>query len=170
MAVNITHNQSIVLDECAISKIRQMIEAGLLKLKSFVRSQYVNLDFYNDIKERFNRIALKLECLELWDELNYFLSISQFIEYIIYHNSLDSSFGHCDFAIEILKFYIDYIKVNFDYYLKNSSMDLEEFELFQEEIRRKHFEYLKKFHRDISEFSGDFTQDELYKIHESLRK
>ncbi|WP_407391465.1 hypothetical protein [Methanobrevibacter sp.] len=168
MTINI--NQTIVYDESIILKIKEMIEAGLNKLKSFVKGiKDDNLNFYNDLSDRFNQIALKLEELELWDELNYFLSISQFIEYIIHQNCLDSSFGHCDFAVELLKFFIEYIKVNFDYYLNKSYLSLEEFEAFQEEIQIKHYNYLKDFFREICEFSGDYSQEELYEIHTSLR-
>lgn len=165
------NNYTIEYDKNIILKLKEMIENGLKKLKSFVKfNKKGNLDFYNDLKERFNNIASKLKELELWDELKYFISISHYVEYIVYQNSLDSSFGYCSFAIELLNFYLDYIKVNFDYYLNLSIMNIKEFNEFQKGIKRKHRIYRRKFFEEIYQLSGEYTLDELYKMHESLRE
>lgn len=168
--MNVNINQTIAYDENIILKIKEMIKTGLDKLKSIIESKSLNLEFFNDLKSKFTEILLKLNELKLWNELNYFNSISPYIEYIVYQNSINSSFGHCSFAIELLKFYLDFIKTNFDFYLKTNNMSLEEFESFQEEIKRKYRLYRRKFYGEVYELSGDYTEEELYKIHESLRE
>ena len=168
--MNVNINQTIAYDENIILKIKEMIKTGLDKLKSIIESKSLNLEFFNDLKSKFTEISLKLNELKLWNELNYFNSISPYIEYIVYQNSINSSFGHCSFAIELLKFYLDFIKNNFDFYLKTNNMSLEEFESFQEEIKRKYRLYRRKFYGEVYELSGDYTEEELYKIHESLRE
>ena len=168
--MNVNINQTIAYDENIILKIKEMIKTGLDKLKYIIESKSLNLEFFNDLKSKFTEISLKLNELKLWNELNYFNSISPYIEYIVYQNSINSSFGHCSFAIELLKFYLDFIKNNFDFYLKTNNMSLEEFESFQEEIKRKYRLYRRKFYGEVYELSGDYTEEELYKIHESLRE
>lgn len=133
--MNTTKNQSIVYDEKTIFKVKEMIAAGLNKLKLFKCKKLGNLDFYNDLKETFTEIALNLKELKLWNELDYFLSISLYIEYIVYKNSIDSSFGHCSFAIELLNFYINLIKTNSDYYLNLTGMSIKDFGIYQNETK-----------------------------------
>ena len=170
MNIEINKNQTIVYDEDIIFKIKDLIKMGLDKLKSFVESKSLDLEFYNDIKESFTKISLMLKELKLWSELNYFNSISPYIEYIVYQNSLNSSFGHCSFAIELLRYYLELIKTNFNFYLGLSNMNFEEFESFQVESKRKNLEFMCKFYGEIYELSGDYLEDELYQIQESLRE
>ncbi|SEL20852.1 hypothetical protein SAMN05216439_0158 [Methanobrevibacter gottschalkii] len=168
--MNTTKNQSIVYDEKTIFKVKEMIVAGLNKLKLFKCKKSGNLDFYNDLKETFTEIALNLKELKLWNELDYFLSISLYIEYIVYKNSIDSSFGHCSFAIELLNFYINLIKTSSDYYLNLTEMSIKDFGIYQNETKTRYRQYRRKFHTDVYVLSGDFTEDQMYEIHASLRE
>lgn len=173
-------NQNItVVDESIISKIREMIEAGWIKLKSFVNSKIDenqknksnhNLEFYHDLRKNFNNIASKLEELELYDELRYFLSISHFIKYIIYRNSLDSSFGHCQFAIDVLKFFIELFKFNLDFYTNSIEISDEEFKHIQREIKQTHWEYRREFYWNIYEPDDDYVEEKFYYYAKSLKE
>ena len=163
-------DQSIVFDESIISKIEELIKMGLAKLKSFVKSDIDDLTFYYDLKNRFDEIAFKLEELQLWHELKYFISISHYIEYIVYQNSIDSSFGHCSFAVDLLNFYIDFITSNFDFYLNPNDIGSDKYDEFQKESKLKHRFFRRKFYGEIYELSGDYAIDDLYEVHEALRE
>ena len=173
MNININNNITIEHDSKTLLKIKELIEIGFKKLKHYInskKSKNKNMNFYYDLKERFNKIYIELKELKLCNELRYLLSISQFIDYIVYQNSINDSFGHCEFALELLDFCIEIFKTNFDYYLNSNNMSFEEFELFQEEIKRKHREYRREFYNKVYEKSGNYADNELYEIHESLRE
>ena len=156
-------------DADIIYKIKEMIEKGLDKLKSFSESEKYNLEYYNDMKERFKKISVKLKELKLCDEFKYFISICPHIEYIVYRNCIDPSFGHCSFAIELLTSYIKLIETNFDYYLGNTLISHDEYEKYGKEYKIKNRQYRREFYNEIYEFSGEYSQEELYGIHASLR-
>lgn len=170
-------NQSItiVYDEDIISKIKEMIEEGRQKLKSFVKSktnqtyykEEQNLDFYFELKERFKNISLKLEELRLCEELRYFLSISHLINYIVYKNSLDASFGHCCFAVDLLQFFIRIFKTNMQFY--NDPNENDNFQKVQEEFEKIHFEYVREFYWNIYQPDGEYDEFKMYEFAKSLK-
>ena len=177
MNENMNKDITIGFNEEVISNIRQLLEEGWKKLKSFVKSKAKNkieisnnnsnLEFYNELKIRFKYIALKLKELKLFEELRYFLSISHFIKYIVYQNSLDSSFGYCDFAIELLEFYLNLFKTNLEFYASPQNSD--EFAEIQNDFKRKHFDYKREFYWNIYQADEDFDEDRMSDVAKSLR-
>ena len=147
MNTSINTNLSIDYDAIIISKIKEMIKEGLYKLKSFVEvKKQSKFKIYYELEEKFNEIALKLEKYEfLNNELNYFLSISDKILYIVNENCINTSFGHCDFALNLFDVFI---------------------ELLESKIRLIRHD----FYNEIYESTGEFSEKELYEIHKSLRE
>lgn len=155
---------TISYDEEIISKLKEMLEEGGQKLKSFVKAKKEilhsnqNLDFYNDLKDEFKNIALKLKELNLFEELRYFLSVSHMINYIVYKNSIDSSFGYCGFAVELLEFYLDMFQTN---------VDGHEFDV-ESQSKRKYCQYARKFYWDICNPDDDFATEEMHEFGKNL--
>ncbi len=169
-------NITIEYDEEMLLKLKEMIEEGWMKLKSFVKintnqkavsKQKPNLDFYHDLKEKFKNISIKLKELKLCEELRYFLSVSHLINYIVYENSLNSSFGHCCFAIELLKFFIRLFKTNLQFY--NKSYENYDFQKTQREFEKIHFNYIREFYWNIYQPDTDFDENNMYEYAKSLR-
>ena len=176
MYTNMNPSITIGHDETTISNIKEMIEEGWEKLKSFIKSRAdqtlllkeANLDFYHELKERFKNITLKLKELKLCEELRYFLSVSHLINYIVYKNSLDSSFGHCDFAADLLKFFKKIFETNIQFY--NETYENDYFKKVQEEFEKIHFEYIREFYWNIYQQDDEFDEEKMYKIAKSLRR
>ena len=177
---NMNSNIAIEYDENIISKLKEMIEYGWEKLKHFVKSisngnsivedkTNLNLSFFYDLKQDFNEISLKLKELGLCEELRYFLSISHFIKYIVYKNSLDTSFGYCNFALDLLKFFSDLFKKSLEFYINPNKCSIDEFQMFKEEIKKKHWGYRREFYWDIYDNDDDFDEEKMYEFAKSLR-
>lgn len=164
------NNQHLEYSEEIISKIKEMIKNGLDKLKSFVKYRKPNnLKFYNDLKENFKKISAKLQELKLCEELKYFISISPQIEYIVYQNCLNPSFGHCSFAIELMDFYNTLIETNFSFYLNENNMSPEEFKNFQKEMKIKNISIaINSIIKSMNLVA--ITPKELYELHASLKE
>lgn len=166
---NITKNPTIEHDENIIAKIREMIEKGLDKLKFFLKSERKpNLDFYNELDDAFDEIISKLEYLELWEERRYFLPISRMILHIIYENSKDNNFGYCEFALELLDFFIELFEINTAFY--TSKCNKEEFDLHRNICKQRYHDYRRIYYRNIYKPSGNYSEKELYEILKGLKE
>jgi hypothetical protein len=172
MNITINNNRNIDYDEDIITKIKEMIEKGLRKLKSFVKSnKKSDLKFYYDIDERFNRIANTLEQFDfLSNEFDYFLSISNNILYIIFKNCTDPTFGHYDYALELFDFFKEIWDAKLKLIDNYDETSLKEYEESQEDFRDRSWKYQQEFYLNIHESSGEFTGKEIYSIHEKLRE
>ena len=157
--MNIHKNIPIVYNPEVLDNIKEMIKEGLDKLNSFVKTKInekniktPNFEFYNELDLKFDEISFKLKELKLCDEFNYFLSISDYILYIVHQNSIDSAFGHCNFALELLDFFTELFKT------------------MQKNFKERYWDYRYIFYSDIYQSSGSFTDEEMYEIHKSLRE
>ena len=117
---------------------------------------------------KFDEISFKLKELKLCDEFNYFLSISDYILYIVHQNSIDSTFGHCNFALELLEFFIELFKTNIEFYNSYGKVSTNEFKTVQKNFKERYWDYRYIFYSDIYQSSGSFTDEEMYEIHKSL--
>ena len=108
--------------------------------------------------------------MKLCNEYIYFLLISDYILYIVEQNSIDSSFGHCDIAIELLDFFMEIFTTNMNFYNKSLKITDEEFETLKIHFKKQYRKYRSQFYCDIYQPTGDFTEEEMYEIHKSLRK
>lgn len=168
--ITIEYNPNIVL------KIKELIKEGFAKLKLFINiesdvkiTEIPNFKFYNELDQKFDEISLNLKELKLCDEYNYFLTISDYILYIVRQNSIDSTFGHCNFALELFDFFKELFKTNVNFY-KSSTRNNEEFAIIQTQFKEKYWEYRSQFYCNIYQTTGDFTEEEMYEIHKSLRE
>jgi hypothetical protein len=173
--ITINQNIPIEYDPEIISKIKEMIKEGFDKLKTFVKTkidektiQTPNFKFYNELDQKFDEISYRLKELKLCDEHNYFLSISDYILYIIRQNSIDSTFGHCNFALELLEFFMELFKTNLEFYDSDIKVS-NEFKATQKRFKERYWDYRYIFYSAIYQSSGDFTEEEMYKIHKRLR-
>ena len=161
----INQNIPIVCDAEIISKIKEMIIEGLDKLKTFVKVKQPKFDIYHELEEKFNSIALKLEKYELFnEELDYFLTITDKILYIIRKNCEDSTFGYCDFALELFDFFMKLWDSKTRLIKNFSHTSLEHYK----ETKRRLQEYRKKFYLEIHESTGEFDEKEIYRMQERL--
>lgn len=165
---NTDPNMTIVYDPKIISKIKEMIKDGFDRLKSFVTVEKQSYKTYYEIENKFDEIALKLEKYQFFnDELDYFLMISEKILYIIRKNCENTSFGHCNFALDLFDFFMEIWNVKIR--LINNPSDSAEYENCQNKFKRKYFEYNKKFYMEIYA-NDDFPKEKYYKIMESMRE
>ena len=108
MYVTIKDYKNQDYDSDIISIIKEMINDGFEKLKSFINIKSSKFDAYYELEEKFNNIADNLEKYGIFkEELTYFLLISDEILYIVYQNCENASFGHCEFALELFDFFIE---------------------------------------------------------------
>ena len=170
--MNINKSRSIVYDPDIINKIMKMIQEGFDKLKSFVRiKKQHEFRIYSELDEKFNEIALKLEeNTFLNNELNYFLSISDKILYIICQNCEDSSFGHCDFALELFDLFMDIWNAKVKLINDFSKRELEKYKDFENSFKSRYGTYRHEFYLNIYKSTNEFSEPEMYEIHESLRE
>lgn len=103
------------------------------------------------------------------NEYNYFLSILDYILYIVRQNSIDTNFGHCNFALELLDFFMELFKTNINFYISNRKFSTSEFKTTQKKFKERYWDFRYVFYSDIYQSSGDITEKEMYKIHEQLR-
>ncbi|MBE6496897.1 MAG: hypothetical protein E7Z81_01230 [Methanobrevibacter sp.] len=175
--MNINENIPIVYDPEKLTNIKEMIKEGFEKLNRFVKAKInekkvktPNFEFYNELDQKFDEIASKLKELKLYDEFNFFLSISDYILYIVYQNSIDSTFGHCNFAIELLNFFTELFKTNTEFYYSSVKISHNEFKTIQKKFKEKYWNYRYLFYGDIYQSSGSYTDEKMYEIHKSLRE
>ena len=162
----------IAYDSKIISKIKEMIKEGLYKLKSFVKvKEQPKYEIYYELEHKFNEIALKLEKYEfLNNELNYFLSISDKILYIVQKNCKNTSFGHCDFALYLFDVFIELWESKSRLINNYCETELKRYETYQIHFKNIYGEIRHEFYNEIYESNGEFSEKELYEIHESLRE
>lgn len=168
---NINKDLAIEYDPDILSKIKEIIKESFEKLKSFVKHDKSNFKIYYELDGKFNEIALKLEKYELLNEqLDYFLSISDKILYIIYQNCKDPSFGHCDFALELFDFFIEMWNAKIKLINNFSKKELENYKEFINDFKSKYGSYRHEFYLEIYKSENDFSEKEMYDIHKSLRE
>lgn len=170
MQVNMNQNITVV-DENIISKIREMIEAGWRKLKSFVKLENNSkLEFYQEIDEKFNEIALKLEQYDfLSNEFDFFLLIKSKILYIIHENCKNNQFGHCEFILDLFDFFIEIWDAKLNLINHLSDEELQKYESHQIEFKRRYFELNKYFYREIYSPDADYSEEKIYSVMEKMR-
>lgn len=170
---NVNNNIAIEYDPDILSKIKEIIKEGFEKLKCFVElktkeiKEISNFSFYDELKLQFREISMKLKELKLCREHYYFISIKDYILYIVRQNSLDSTFGHCNFTVELFNFFMELFKTNVNFY-KSLTKNNEEFDMMQNRFKEQYWEYRSKFYCDVYQPTGDFTDEEMYQIHKSL--
>lgn len=121
------------------------------------------------MKEKFLEIAILLEkCEFLTEEFHYFLAIKDKILYIIHENCKNSSFGYYDFALDLLNLFISIwnIKIKF----LTQQIKLEEYIHFQKEFEKKYIQYRQEFYLLIHKDDSEFSDNEIYHMHERLRE
>lgn len=167
-------NNNIIL-ECnwhRISEIEEFSNEGFDKLKSSIEKSSTaknpNFELYDKLNQTFYEISIKLKELKLCTEHYYFVSIKDYILYIVRQNSVDSTFGHCNFALELLDFFMELFKSNLKFY-KTGIKRPDEFKRLQKKFKERYWDYRCIFYSDIYQPSGDFTEEEMYEIHEHLR-
>ncbi|WP_298523903.1 hypothetical protein [uncultured Methanobrevibacter sp.] len=165
---------TIEYDPDIVSKIKELIKEGFDKLKCFVKlktneiREISNFSFYDELKLQFREISMKLKELKLRKEHCYFISIKDYILYIVRQNSTDSTFGHCDFTVELFNFFMELFKTNLEFY-KTGKTTTDEFKRLEKSFKERYWDYRCIFYSYIYQPSGDFTEEEMYKIHEQLR-
>lgn len=172
MNINSTDNITIEYDLETLTKIKKMIEEGFYKLKSFIKSinKTSNSNIYEELDKDFDTIILKLKESKLCIEHDYFLSIKDYILYIVRKNSIEPSFEHCNFAVELLEFFKELFKTNLNYYKNSVKIPNDEFKIQQKKFKEKYWKYRYTFYSEIYQTSNEFSEEEIYKIHESLRE
>ena len=169
MNLNTNKNIAIAYNENIISKIFNLMNSSYEKLKNFIKTKELNVKFYYELNERFNDIALKLEKLMLYEELGYFLALTRYISYIIKKNIDDEKFGHCDFALELLNFFIELFQTNLNFYKVIDKTSINEFNNTQEKLKMRYWQYRRKFYLNIYDPADNLCEDEIIKIMESMR-
>lgn len=95
--------------------------------------------------------------------------ISDEILYIIYQNCEDTSFGHCDFALELYDFFIEIwnekIKLTKDF-----SEESLKHEKLKQNFKKRYHDYRREFYWSVYEYSDDFDEKEMYEFAKSLKE
>lgn len=132
----------------------------------------MKFNIYNELEEKFNDIAKNLEKYEfLNDELTYLLLISDEILYIIVdQNCKDSSFGHCDFALELFDFFIEIWNAKIRLIENYCEIELKKHEIFKSYFKKRYHTYRREFYWNIYEYSNDFKEKEMYEFAKSLKE
>ena len=161
-------NCSIAVRHEIISKIKEIIDEGCQNLKSFVNSEKYEFDIYQDLDNKFDDIANNLRDFDYFQfEFKYFLFIKNKILYIVYRNCRDNSFGYCDFALELLDFFIEIweAKINL-----NSNLSEDQYISLQNEFKKRYHEYRREYYWNIYEYSEDFNEKEMYEFAKRLEE
>ncbi|MBQ2832783.1 hypothetical protein [Methanobrevibacter sp.] len=175
--MNINKDNPIVYNPEILTKIKEMIKEGFEKLKSFVNiksneltTKIPNFEFYNELDQKFDEITFKLKELRLCDEYNYFLSISDYILYIVHQNSIDSTFGHCDLALELFDFFIEIWNEKIRLVKNFSEENIKKHEKLKLDFKKRYHIYRREFYWNIYEYSDDFDEKEMYEFAKSLKE
>ena len=168
--MNIDKNISIVYEPEILNKIKEMIQEGFDKLKSFFSVKSSKFKVYNELKEKFNEIADKLRDNETFNnEFEYFLFIKRKILHIIYQNCENEKYGHYDFALELFDFFIEIWNARIKLNNRFCQKELTLYKAQQISFKKRCHKYRREFYRDIYIPDGEFSEKEIYYIHESLR-
>lgn len=164
-------DQTVVYDLEILTKIKKMIKEGFEKLKTLVNSiKSSNFEIYYEVKEVLNKISTKLINIESFkNEYEYLILLKSEILHIIYKNCEDSSFGHCSFALELMDFFIEIWDAKVDLAENYSEVELKKYEKLQNSFKKRYRKYRREFYCNIYELSEDYSEEELYNIHASLR-
>ncbi|MBQ8016875.1 MAG: hypothetical protein IJ258_02090 [Methanobrevibacter sp.] len=169
--MNINKNISIVYDTEILNKIKEMIQEGFDKLKNLVNSEPPKFNIYDELKDKFNDIENNLKSYDfLNEELTYLLLISDEILYIINQNCKDSSFGHCDFALELFDFFIEIWNAKIRLIENYSEIELKKHETLKSNFKKRYHTYRREFYWNIYEYSEDFDEKEMYEFAKSLKE
>ncbi|MBQ7928546.1 MAG: hypothetical protein IJ287_07410 [Methanobrevibacter sp.] len=169
--MNINKNISIVYDTEILNKIKEMIQEGFDKLKNLVNSEPPKFNIYDELKDKFNDIENNLKSYDfLNEELTYLLLISDEILYILNQNCKDSSFGHCDFALELFDFFIEIWNAKIRLIENYSEIELKKHETLKSNFKKRYHTYRREFYWNIYEYSEDFDEKEMYEFAKSLKE
>ena len=169
--MNINKNISIVYDTEILNKIKEMIQEGFDKLKNLVNSEPPKFNIYDELKDKFNDIENNLKSYDfLNEELTYLLLISDEILYILNQNCKDSSFGHCDFALELFDFFIEIWNAKIRLIENYSEIELKKHETLKSDFKKRYHTYRREFYWNIYEYSEDFDEKEMYEFAKSLKE
>ena len=169
--MNINKNISIVYDTEILNKIKEMIQEGFDKLKNLVNSEPPKFNIYDELKDKFNDIENNLKSYDfLNEELTYLLLISDEILYILNQNCKDSSFGHCDFALELFDFFIEIWNAKIRLIENYSEIELKKHETLKSNFKKRYHTYRREFYWNIYEYSEDFDEKEMYEFAKSLNE
>ncbi len=139
MHSNKNKNITIEYDPKIISKIKEMIREGFEKLEICINSKdNPNFDIYNELDDKFNEIAKKLEKYDiLHDELNYFLLISDKILYIVYKNCENKHFGHYKFVLDLFDFFMEIWDEKLDLLINYTPLNFKKHQNLKKEFNKK---------------------------------
>ena len=169
--MNINKNISIVYDTEILNKIKEMIQEGFDKLKNLVNSEPPKFNIYDELKDKFNDIENNLKSYDfLNEELTYLLLISDEILYILNQNCKDSSFGHCDFALELFDFFSEIWNAKIRLIENYSEIELKKHETLKSNFKKRYHKYRREFYWNIYEYSEDFDEKEMYEFAKSLKE
>ena len=169
--MNINKNISIVYDTEILNKIKEMIQEGFDKLKNLVNSEPPKFNIYDELKDKFNDIENNLKSYDfLNEELTYLILISDEILYILNQNCKDSSFGHCDFALELFDFFIEIWNAKIRLIENYSEIELKKHETLKSNFKKRYHTYRREFYWNIYEYSEDFDEKEMYEFAKSLKE
>lgn len=168
---NLNKSQTIEYDPNRISKIKKIVKECFEKLKNLVKSiKSSNYEIYYEVKKVLNRISNKLVNLESFkNEYQYLILLKSEILHIIHKNCEDSTFGHCDFALELMDFFIEIWNAKVCLVENYSEAQLKTYEELQNSFKKRYRKYRREFYSDIYELSEDCSEKEFYEIHASLR-
>ena len=168
--MNVNKSIPIVYDQEILNKIKEMIKEGFDKLNSFFSVKSSKFKVYDEIKEKFNEIADKLRDNDSFsNEFAYFRFIKRKILHIIYQNCENENYGHYDFALKLFDFFVEVwnarIKLNKEF----SQKELILYEARQNSFKKRCHNFRREFYKNIYKSDGEFSEEEIYNIHESLR-
>lgn len=170
MYSNMTSNITIEYDPKMLTKIKEIIKTSINKIKSMQIKNSSNYDIYYEIDGKFDEIVKKIQDLKSFEnELKYIILLKSEILHIIYKNCEDKQFGHYDFVLELFNFLIEIWDAKINLHNNHTETELKKYEELQISFKKRYHEYRRTFYCNIYEPSGNYTEKELYKIHESLR-
>lgn len=108
------------------------------------------------------------KCEILYGELDYFLSTSDKILYIIYKNCENKLFGHYDYALEVFDLFIEIWNAKIRLIKHFSKEELEKYEEFKNNFKSRYGDFRHEFYLEIYESGNEFSKKEMYEIHKSL--
>lgn len=131
-------------------------------------SEKFEFDIYRELDDKFDDIANNLRNFDYFQfEFKYFLFIKNKILYIVYQNCKDNSFGHCDFALKLLDFFIEIweAKINL-----KPNLSEDQYISLQNEFKKRYHEYKREYYWDIYKYSEDFNEKEMYEFAKRLEE
>lgn len=169
---HISNNIAINSDVEIKSPIGELVEINIEKIKKLLKSkQESDFKVYDEIETTLDNIADTLRNSKAFkNEFKYLILIKSEILHILYKNCEDSSFGHCDFALDLINFFKEVWEAKISLYENYSETQLKKYGELQNSFKKRYHKYREIFYYEIYEFSGEFSEEELYKIHESLRE